>query len=444
MNRVTIALLTAHIAVAANWPSFRGPNASGLADGPAPTTWDAATGVNILWKTPIPGLAHSSPVVWGDRVFITTAISSDPKAFRHGLFGDVEPSEDLSRHTWKVYCLDRNTGKVLWERTSHEDSPKIKRHPKNSQASSTPATDGKHVIAFFGSEGLYAYDLDGKLLWNQDLGILNAGWFLDPDYEWSTASSPIIYKDLVIVQCDIQKNSFIAAFNLDTGKQVWKTPRAEISSWGTPAIYEGKDRAELVTNSTRSIHGYDPATGKEIWTFKIKNSEITATSPLVTKDLIVIANGYPPIQPIFAIRPGASGEFTLREGQESNDQIAWSKQRGGPYMPTVIAVGELLYSVSNNGVVSAYQLATGERIYQQRLSPNQGTSLSASPVYADGKIYFASEDGDVFVVRSGQDYELLATNPMGEVLMATPAISEGTIFIRGEHNVFAIREKPKP
>jgi outer membrane protein assembly factor BamB len=279
MNRVLVGFVTATLALAADWPTFRGPNASGIAEGPAPTTWDAIKGVNILWKTSIPGLAHSSPAVWGDRVFITTAISSDPKAFRHGLFGDVEPSTDVSRHAWKVYCLDRNSGTILCERTSHEGVPKTKRHPKSSQASSTPAKDGKHVIAFFGSEGLYAYDMDGKLLWQQDLGILNAGWFLDPDYEWAIASSPIIYKNLVIVQCDIQKNSFIAAFDVDTGKQVWRTPRAEIPSWGTPAIYEGKERAELVTNSTRSIHGYDPLTGKEIWTFKIKNSEVTAASP---------------------------------------------------------------------------------------------------------------------------------------------------------------------
>jgi outer membrane protein assembly factor BamB len=441
-GRLAIGLCLAATAFAADWPTFRGPNASGVAEGSAPTKWDAPKNENILWKTPIPGLAHSSPVIWGGKVFITTAVSSDPKAvFRHGLYGDVEPSEDVSKHTWKVYCLDSKTGKILWEQVSHEGTPKTKRHPKSSQASSTPATDGKHVVAFFGSEGLYTYDMNGKLLWKQDLGILNAGWFYDPDYEWATASSPVIYRNLVIVQCDIAKNSFIAAYDLDTGKQAWKTPRAEIPSWGTPTIYAGKTRPELVTNSTKSIRGYDPMTGKEIWTFNIKNSEVTATTPIVAKDLIIIANGYPPVQPIFAIKPGANGEFTLKEGQDKSDQIAWSKTRGGPYMPTPLAAGELLYLVSNNGVVSAYQIATGERVYQQRLSPNQGTALSGSPVYADGKLYFPTEDGDVFVVKAGDKYELLATNPVGEVLMATPAISDGTIFIRGEHSVFAIREK---
>jgi hypothetical protein len=444
VGRVFLAIVIAGAgALAADWPGFRGNNISGIAEGAAPTSWDAVKGTNILWKTPIPGLAHSSPIVWGNRVFVTTAISSDPKEFRHGLYGDVEPSPDVSKHTWKVYCLDRDTGKIVWERISYEGAPRTKRHTKSSQASATPVTDGKHVVAFFGSEGLYSYDVNGKLLWKQDLGVLNAGWFYDPDYEWAIASSPVIYKNLVIVQCDIQKNSFIAAFDLDTGKQVWRTARPEIPSWGTPAIYQGKDRAELVTNSTKAIRGYDPATGKEIWTFKVKNSEVIATSPVIAKDLIFIANGYPPVQPIFAIKPGANGEFTLEEGKETNEHIAWSKTRGGPYMCTVIAAGDLLYSVSNQGVVSAYQISTGERVYQSRLSPNQGTSLSASPVYADGKLYFASEDGDVFVVKAGAKFELLATNPMGEVLMATPAIADGTIFIRGEHTVFAVREAAK-
>jgi outer membrane protein assembly factor BamB len=442
MNRVCIVFFAASLLPAADWPSFRGPNASGIAEGSAPTSWDATKSVNIAWKTPIPGLAHSSPIVWGNKVFVTTAISSDPKSdFRHGLFGDVEPSPDVSKHTWKVYCLDRATGKILWERVGYEGVPHTKRHPKNSMATSTPVTDGKRVIAWLGSEGLYAYDMDGKLLWKQDLGVLNPGWFYDPEYEWGTASSPIIYKNLVIVQCDLQKNSFIAAFDVATGKQVWKTPRPEIPSWGTPTIYEGKTRAELITNSTKAIHAYDPLTGKELWTFTGKNSEITATTPIVAKDMILIANGYPPAQPIWAIRPGANGPIALKDDQESNEFVAWSKKTGGPYMSTVIAVGDQLYSVAINGVMTSFQLTTGERVYQQRISP-QNSAHSGSPVYADGKLYIPSEDGDVFVVRAGPKFELLATNPMGEVVMSTPAISDGTIFIRGEHSVFAIREAP--
>ncbi|MCP9495283.1 MAG: PQQ-like beta-propeller repeat protein [Pyrinomonadaceae bacterium MAG19_C2-C3] len=433
---------------AQHWSSFRGTNASGVADKQnPPTSWDAAKMTNIKWKTPIPGLAHSSPIVWGDRVFVTTAISSDPKSeFRAGLYGDVEPAADLSKHSWRVYSLDKRTGKILWERIAHEGIPKTKRHTKASQASSTPATDGKHVIAFFGSEGLYCYDADGKLLWKNDLGVIDAGWFYDPDYQWGTGSSPIIYKNLVIIQCDVQQNSFIAAYNIKNGKQVWRTPREEIPSWGTPTVYEGKTRPELITNATKFIRGYDPLTGKELWQLS-GNSEITTPTPIITHDLIFVTSGYRPIQPIYAIKLGANGDISLKDDKESNDFIAWSKKRGGTYMPTPIAYGDYLYTCGNNGVITCYNARTGESIYQKRIA-DRGGAFTASPVAADGKLYFTSEDGEIFVVKAGAQHELLATNQMGEVLMATPAISEGMLIVRGQHHVFGIGEqataKPKP
>ncbi len=441
MKRFAVIFWVTVAACAQNWPSFRGPGASGVAEGRGPASFDGVKSVNIRWKTEIPGLAHSSPIVWGDRVFITTAISSDPNAvFRHGLFGDVDPSPDVSKHSWRVYALDKATGKIIWERTAHEGVPRTKRHPKSSQASSTPVTDGKHVVAFFGSEGLYAYDFDGKLLWQQDLGALNAGWFYDPDYEWGTASSPIIYKNLVIVQCDIQKDSFIAAYDVNDGHRVWRTSREEIPSWGTPTIYEGKTRAELITHATKFIRGYDPLTGKELWRLS-GNSEVTAPTPIIAHDLIFVTNGYRVIQPIYAIRPGASGDITLKEGQESNEFIAWSKKRGGPYMPTPIVYGDYFYAGNNQGILTCYNAKNGERIYQQRIG--EGGAYSASPVAADGKLYFSSEDGDVAVVKAGPKYELLSMNPLGEVIMASPAISGGMLFIRGQHHVFGIGEATK-
>jgi outer membrane protein assembly factor BamB len=210
-----------------NWPSFRGPNGSGVADGyPAPVKWNTTSGESVLWKTPIPGIAVSSPIVWGDLVFVSTAVSSDPKAtIRTGLYGDVEPVSDMSKHSWRLFALDKRTGKVVWERVAYEGIPRTKRHPKSSQASPTPVTDGRHVVVSFGSQGLYAYSVNGDLLWKRDLGVLNAGWFYDPDYEWGVGSSPIIWKNSVIVQCDIQKNSFIAAFDVATGEPLWRTPR---------------------------------------------------------------------------------------------------------------------------------------------------------------------------------------------------------------------------
>jgi outer membrane protein assembly factor BamB len=423
---------------AQHWPQFRGPGAAGVADGrPTAVEWNAEKNENILWKTPVPGLSVSSPIVWGARVFVTTAISSDPDAkFRHGLYGDVEPSPDVTPHTWKVYALDKRSGKIIWERVAHTGVPRTKRHPKSTQNNSTPATDGKHVVVLFGSEGLYAFDWNGKRLWKKDLGPLNSGWFYDPDYEWGSASSPIIWRNMVIVQCDIQENSFVAAFDIKTGRELWRTMRDEIPSWGTPTVYEGRARAELITHATKFIRGYDPLTGKELWRLA-PNSEVTAPTPFAAHDLIFVTNGYRGIQPIYAIRPGASGDISLQGGATSSEAIAWSVKNGGPYMPTPVVYGDYLYVCANNGVLTVYEARTGARVYRERLG-GTGGAFSASPVAADGKIYFTSEDGDVFVVKAGPKYELLARNPMGEVLMATPAISDGILIIRGMKSVYAI------
>ena len=294
------------------------------------------------------------------------------------------------------------------------------------------------MIVNFGSEGLYAYNLNGKLLWKKDLGVLDAGWFYDVDYQWEYGSSPIIYKNMVIVQADIQKNSFIAAYDIKNGNELWKTAREELPSWGSPTVYEGKTRAELITVGPKAIRGYDPANGKELWHLG-PMSEITTPTPFVAHDLIFVTSGYSPIQPIYAIRPGGNGDLTLPKGKESSDFIAWSKQRGGPYMPTPIVYGDLLYTCSNQGVLTAYNATTGERVYQERLG-GTGGAFTASPVASEGKIYLSSEDGDVFVVKAGPKYELLAKNPVGELMMATPAISDGLLIVRTVSNLYAFGE----
>lgn len=445
MKRFTLSLLflTASLtaANAQNWPQFRGPGATGVVEGPArPVKWDAAKSENVRWKTPIPGLSHASPVVWGNKVFVVTAVSSGKDETRFGLYGDVAPVKDDPQHAWKVYSLDKATGKILWERVAYQGIPKVKRHPKSSHAASTPATDGKYLIINFGSEGLYAYDFNGKLLWKKDLGVLDAGWFYDVDYQWEYGSSPIIYKNMVIVQADIQKNSFIAAYDIKNGKELWKTPREELPSWGSPTVYEGKTRAELITVGSKKIRSYDPATGKELW-YLGPMSEITTPTPFVAHDLIFITSGYAPVQPIYAIRPGGNGDLTLKDGKESSEFIAWSKQRGGSYMPTPIVYGDLLYTCSNQGVMTAYNANTGERVYQERLG-GTGAAFTASPVASDGKIYLSSEDGDVFVVKAGPKYELLAKNPVGEVMMATPAISDGLVIVRTVSHLYAFGDAP--
>jgi hypothetical protein len=250
-----------------SWPSFRGPQASGTAeDQRLPDRWSVETGKNILWRTPVPGLAHSSPIVWGNRVFVTSAISRDPKAaFRPGLYGDGDASEDQSRHRWMIYALDKQSGKILWERMAYEGEPRNKRHIKSTYASSTPATDGRIVVSWFGSQGVYAYEVNGNFLWTVDLGRVNMGAYNIPTVEWGPASSPVIWNGLVILQCDTQADSFIVALDETTGRTVWKTERRELPSWGSPTVAETAAGPELVTNASNFIRGYDPRTGKELW-----------------------------------------------------------------------------------------------------------------------------------------------------------------------------------
>jgi enterochelin esterase-like enzyme/outer membrane protein assembly factor BamB len=399
-------------------------------------TWDVPKNVNIRWKTPIPGLGHSCPVVWGNRVWVTTAVSSDPKVeFRPGLYGNVDSVKESAEHAWRVYCIDRHTGQVLWEQTAFKGVPRIKRHPKASHANPTPATDGTHVVVSFGSEGLYCYRADGKLVWQKSLGVLDSGWFYDTQYQWGFGSSPIIYQDLVIVQCDVGKDSFLAAYHVADGKQVWRQSRDEVPSWGTPTVIEGPQRVELVTAATRYARGYDPRTGAELWRLG-KHAEITVPTPFFGAGLIFITSGYSPVQPIYTVRPGATGDISLKEGKTASDNIAWSTTRGGPYMPTPIVYGNCLYVCSNAGIVTCYDAKTGKQVYKERLGSRGG--YTASPVAADGYLYFTSEEDGIRVVKAGPKFELVAANPLGESCMATPAIIDGMILVRTQHHLLGI------
>ena len=423
-----------------NWPGFRGPSASGVADGQRlPDTWSGVSGANVRWKIPVPGLAHSSPIVWGDQIFVTTAISSRTDVtFKPGLYGEGTASEDRTPQQWVVLALDRKTGKTVWRQTAYEGVPKEKRHIKATYANATPVTDGRHVVAFFGSQGLYAFDMKGRPAWKQDLGVLNTGAYDLPEYEWGTASSPIIYKDFVIVQCDTQNESFVTALDVKTGKTVWKTVRKELPSWGTPTVFqpEGGGQAELVTNASNFVRGYDPETGVERWRLG-GSSKITAPTPTFAKGLVIVASGRAPERPIFAIKPGGTGDITPAADASSSSHVVWRKTGRGSYMPTPLIYGDIVYVLSNAGLFDAYDLTTGAEIYRQRLE-HGGSGFSASPVAADGRIYVSSEDGDIFVVRSGRTFELLSKNAMGEPLMSTPALSAGTMFVRGEKHLFAI------
>jgi outer membrane protein assembly factor BamB len=426
-------------AARATWPGFRGPAASGVADGQGlPDTWNVATGQHIAWKIELPGLAHSSPIVWDDRIYVTSAISSRADAtFKPGLYGEGTASEDRTPHKWVVIALDRKNGKTIWQQTAYEGVPREKRHIKATYANATPVTDGRTIVAFFGSQGLYAFDASGRLKWKRDFGVLNVGAYDLPEYEWGHASSPIIYKNFVIIQCDQQSGSFILAADLETGKTVWKTDRAELPSWGTPNVYVSPDgRAELVTNASNFIRGYDPDTGAERWRLG-GSSKITAPTPIFGKGLIVVASGRAPERPIFAIRPGGTGDLMLAADQPSSERVAWRKTGRGSYMPTPLIYGDILYVLGNAGLFDAYELETGREIFRQRL-PHKGSGFSASPVAADRRLYLSSEDGEIFVVRTGNTFELLSTNQMGEPLMSTPALAGGRMYIRGSKHLFAI------
>jgi outer membrane protein assembly factor BamB len=425
----------------ANWPSFRGTQAAGVAERQnLPDRWDGKTGENILWRATIPGLAHSSPVVWGQRIFVTSAVSSDPKAsFRPGLYGDGDASQDRTTQRWMIYAVDKRTGKILWERVAHEGAPREKRHIKSTYASSTPATDGRIVVAWFGSQGVFAYDVNGRFLWKVDLGRLNLGAYDIPTYEWGTASSPIIWNNLVILQCDTQDDSFLLALDADTGKQVWKTERDELPSWGTPTVAQTSAGPELVTNASNYIRGYDPRDGKELWRLG-RSSKITAPTPLFADDKFVIASGRAPERPIFVVKAGARGDLTLSEGKTASDAVVWSRTGRGSYMPTPLIYDGVLYVLANNGLLDAYDLKTGEEIYRQRL-PLVGSGFSASPVASDGKLYLSNEDGEVLVIAAGRQYAHIATNSIGELLMATPALSEGVMYARSSQSLFAIGRK---
>ena len=427
---------------AGTWPSFRGAVASGVADGQQlPDTWNPESGENILWRTRIPGLGHSSPVVWGDRIFVTSAISSRGTAtFKPGLYGDGDASDDRSPHRWTLFAVDKRTGRIEWQQVAYEGAPVDTRHIKSTYASATPATDGRSVVVSFGSQGVYAYDVTGRRRWKVDLGHTKLGAYDIPSFEWGPASSPIIFEDLVILQVDTHHDSFVIALDLATGQLRWKTDRDELPSWGTPTVAITPAGPQLVTNASKYIRGYDPRTGKELWRLA-GSSKITAPTPIFSDGVFVVASGRAPERPIFAVRPDARGDISLKDGASGNDAIVWSKTGRGSYMPTPLAYGGLLYVLANNGVFDAYELGTGAEVYRQRL-PYVGSGYSASPVAADGRIYLSSEDGEMLVIAAGREFKHIATNSMGELLMATPALSQGVMYVRASESLFAIGRKP--
>jgi outer membrane protein assembly factor BamB len=418
------------------WPSFRGPMACGfITNSKPPVTWISDNPKNLKWKTSIPGLGHSSPVIWNNCLFVTTATTNlNDESLKLGLYGDIDMADDSRVHEFKVYCLDKNNGKILWERVAHKGIPKSKRHTKSTQANCTPATDGKYLVVHFGSEGLFCYDFKGNLIWKKDMGILNPGPYTDPGVEWGYASSPIIFKNRIIMQCDIPGKPYIIALDLSSGKELWRTSREdEVSTWCTPAIYSKEGKTQVIANGYRQICGYDFETGKKIWRLS-NGGDAPAPTPVVANNLIYLNSAHGPLSPIFAVRPDAQGDITLAADSTKNKYIAWSVKRGGAYMQTPLIYEGLLYNLNINGILTCFDALTGETKYRESFKE----AFSASAIAADGKIYFSSESGNIYVIKAGPVFTLLAKNNVNDNCMATPAISGNTLFFRTQHNIIAI------
>ena len=420
------------------WPQFRGIGGSGVADEQGvPLHWNAAEGEGIAWEVPLPGLGVSSPVIWDDRVFVLVAASlTEDSEFRIGLYGDVAPVLNDSEHRWELHAIELTTGAPIWTRELARGVPKTRRHTKSSQANATPVTDGERIVTLIGSMGvLLCHDLEGNPLWEREIGVLNSGWFYDPDYQWGHASSPVIHDGAVIVLADVHGDAFLAAFDLEDGEPRWRTARDEVSTFSTPLVHDAGETSEVVVNGT-VIRGYDAATGAERWRLG-PNSEIPIGVPLVGDGLLFVQAGYPPIRPIYAIRPGMEGDLSLAPGEDTSEAIAWSKNRGGVYIPSPLFYRGVLYLNANNGRLSAYDGETGERLYRARIG-GVGSSYAASPIAADGRLYFTTEEGTTFVVSAGREYELLARNSVDRIVMASPAASDGVLVMRAVDRLYGI------
>ena len=425
---------------ARQWSSYRGYYSGGFLDGVnLPADWDGQTLTNVKWKIDVPGLALSSPVIWGDKVFITTAISDqDTSGLRTFFSGDVTPVGDDSEHEWKVYCIDRQNGKILWERTSFTGIPEIRRHPMSTHANSSVATVGEHVVAFFGSEGIYCYDMKGNLEWSKDFGVLRSAFFVAEDAEWEFASSPIIHKGRVIVQCDVLENSFVAALDIKTGNEIWRSERDEYPGWSTPNIYSYDGTDYVVVNGFKHRGAYNYETGEERWRMS-GGGDIPIPTPIVSDDIIYFNSAHGRSSPVLAVRKDATGDITLSEGDTTNTGVIWSYPRGGSYMQTMLLYDGYLYNLQFNGQVVCMDPNTGKTIYREKIG--KADSFLASPVAADGILYIIDVKGIVYMVAAGPEFRITGEMALGDVFMTTPAITEGMIIFRTEKFLIAVSDK---
>lgn len=386
------------------WSRWRGPSGQGqVPAGQYTDRWSATTGVQ--WKVAVPGSGNSSPIVWGDRIFLTTA-------------------RDQGRRL-SMLAFARKDGAKLWETDIPQNGVEYP-HAKNGYASATPATDGELVYASFGRHGLVAFDFGGKIVWHRKFGII--------DNYHGPAGSPVLYKDRVFIYQDARpapgQSAFVGAFDKKTGRTIWDTPRSETVGWGTAVVLNTGERDELVVSSQRRVAAYDPASGKELWTVGGLTFEVIPT-PVVAHGLVIASSGR--AGPTIAIRPGGSGDVTA-------SHVAWSSPKGSPFVPSGIVVDDLLYLINDmQSILTVYEAATGTLVYQDRLGVAQREGFSASPVHVNGKIFFTNDDGQTFVVQKGRKFNLLHVNEMGARTLASPALVDGTWYWRTDEALIAIR-----
>jgi outer membrane protein assembly factor BamB len=443
MKRLLCALLTVHTLCAAaadvHWPQFRGPGARGVAPSDTfPERWSATE--QVAWKADVAGRSWSSPIVWGQRVFLTSVVNTgESEPPKKGLyFGGDRPEPPKSEHTWNVLCLDLATGRVLWERTVHRAAPQTAIHLKSSYGAETPVTDGERVYALFGGVGVFALSLEGKEVWSKPLPPHPTR------FGWGYAASPVLHEGRLFVVNDNEKRAELLAFDARTGRELWRVDRDEKSNWATPFVWQHAGRTELVIPGTRAVRSYD-LEGKVLWSLR-GMSNIAIPTPFEGDGLLFVSSGYvgDKLRPLYAIKPGATGDITLSPGETSNAFIAWSNPVGGPYNPSPLYYDGRLYVLYDRGLVSCFDAKTGRLIYDRERLP-RGFAFTASPWAARGKVFCLNEDGVCFVVRAGDRFELLHTNDLAgdDMCMATPALAGDRLLIRTAARLYCIQSRAK-
>jgi outer membrane protein assembly factor BamB len=421
-----------------NWPQFRGPQASGISRQAAPLTWNPETGENVRWKRSVPGLAHASPIIWENRIYLATVVKPGSKPeLKIGLYGDGDSYQEKEPHQWRLVCLDKSTGRILWDKLGHESVPRLERHTKATHCNSTPATDGRRIVAMFGSEGLFCFDMEGRSLWRKDLGKLHAGPFNATNMQWGFASSPVLHEDKVIVQCDTLTDPFLAVFDAKDGRELWRSRRQEVTAWSTPIVATSPGRQQIIVNGWKHIGGYDLLTGAELWRLN-GGGDIPVASPVLAEDnLVILTSGHGKYRPMRAVRLSARGDITPSEMGATNEFLVWCHPRKGNYLQTPITRGHLVWGCLDNGIMTCFDLPTGKLQFEQRLGSG-GQGFTASPVLVGAHLYFTGEQGDVFVLPATHTFSVVATNRLGGLALSTPAVSDGVLYFRTTETMLAI------